>query len=169
MNYSKIYNIDFRSLANLLTPPFLRKKTFIDWLSCLLHPLSFVNYNLNIFRKESIYKVTHNGQVVYLQKVLNDKYDNELRRIRIQDSFIYDPTWVYPEIRELPVYVYDENNPVYIYDESAFDTAETDFVAIFPNEIKPVNEIDLNILEIQIKSLINYYKLAGKRYLILWT
>lgn len=170
MDYSKIYDIDFRALANLLTPPFLRKVTFIDWLEVLFKPLEEVNLSLKALRKEAIYKVTHNGQVVYLQKVLNDSFDKEFRRIKITDSFEVNPTWIYPEADELPVYVYAdaESSPRYVYDDSIFDTSTFDFNILIPSDLRPVSAEDIINLELQIKSLTNYYKLASKRYQIKW-
>jgi hypothetical protein len=168
VNYSNLYNIDFRRLATLLTPTFLRKVKFIDWLETLLKPLEEVNFSFKQFRKDSIYKVTHNGQVVYLQKVLNDSFDNEFRRIKIKDSFENDPTWIYPQANENPTYIYDQNSPTFLYDNSIFNNIEVDFVLSIPSGLKPFNEYDQRILEIQIKSIVNYYKLASKRFKILW-
>lgn len=170
MNYSNIYNIDFRKLANMLTPPFLRKLTHIDWLETLFKPLEEVNFKFKIFRKESIYKVTHNGQVVYLQKVLNDAFDNEFRRIYIVDSFAIEPLWVYPEANQRDIYIGEvgDSETVYVYDESIFDDSDVDFIVVMPIELMPATDYDLNIVEIQIKSLVNYYKLASKRYKIIW-
>ena len=170
MSYFNNYNIDFNVLANLLTPPFLRKPKLIDWLITLLKPLEETNYKFKAFRRQAIYKVTHNGQVVYLQKVLRDAYDNDLRRILIVDAFSIDPLWVYPENNLQPIYVYTEaeNKPVYVHDMSIFNAGDYDFLVLFPLELKPITDFDTNILEIQIKSLINYYKLASKRYKILW-
>lgn len=170
MSYFNNYDIDFNVLANLLTPPFLRKPKLIDWLITLLKPLEETNYKFKAFRRQAIYKVTHNGQVVYLQKVLRDAYDNEQRRILIQDAFSIDPLYIYPEANQLPAYIYSEaeNQPVYLYDNSIFDAGDYDFVVLFPLELKPLTDFETNILEIQIKSLINYYKLASKRYIILW-
>lgn len=170
MSYFNNYDIDFNVLANLLTPPFLRKPKLIDWLITLLKPLEEVNYKFKAFRRQAIYKVTHNGQVVYLQKVLRDAYDNEQRRILIQDAFSRDPLYIYPEANQLPAYIYSEaeNQPVYLYDNSIFDAGDYDFVVLFPLKLKPLTDFETNILEIQIKSLINYYKLASKRYIILW-
>lgn len=173
MSFSNIYIIDFKKLANLLTPPFLRKDKLIDWLQVLLKPLEEVNGYFNLNRKDSIYKVTHNGQVYSLQAVLNDKYDNTERRIRIVDYFIRELIYIYPEADNKPVYIYPEDaidvDPVYIFDESIFDEVELDFVVLIPIEYKPLDAQELNILEIQIRSLINYYKLASKRYSIKWT
>lgn len=171
MNFSNLYNIDFPKLANLLTPPFLRKEKLIDWLIALLKPLGEVNVRFNSFRKKSIYQVTHNGQVYSLQAVLNDAYDDELRRIRIVDSIDIDPLYIYPENDNRPVYIYPEGqdpNQVYIYDDSVFEDIDTDFIVLIPVEYRPADAQELNILLIQIRSLINYYKLASKRYIIEW-
>lgn len=170
MNFSNIYNLNFAKLANLLTPPFLRKPKLIDWLVVLLKPLGDVNRSFNKFRAKSIYQVTHNGQVYSLQAVLNDAYDNDLRRIRIVDSYVIDPVYVYPEADQRPVYINPDgvNPTTYLYDDSIFVDIDVDFLVLIPEEYKPADPQDLNILVIQIRSLINYYKLASKRYKIIW-
>lgn len=166
-NYSNIYNINFRKLGDLLTPPPLRKPVFIDWIETFLKPLEEVNVLFKKFRKNSIYKVTHNGQVCYLQKVLNDAFDRFPRRIYITDVFYIENLYIYPENDNKPVYI-NETQPVYIYDDAAFDIPDYEFIVHMPIELKPAAEIDLINLEIQIKSLVNYYKLASKRYVIQW-
>jgi hypothetical protein len=170
VNYSKIYNIDFRAFCILLTPPFLRKNTLIDFLETLLRPLEEINFSFKSFRSRSIYKVTHNGQVVSIQQVLNDYLDKEFKRITIADSAENITAYLYQEAENKPVFIYSEaeNNPVYIFSESDLTDLDFDFVVNIPLEIKPINEIDYNTLELQIKSLINYYKLSSKRYRILW-
>lgn len=170
MNFSNIYDIDFAKLANILTPPFLRKRKLTDWLIVLLRPLGEVNLRFNKFRARSIYKVTHNGQVFSLQAVLNDAYDDTLRRIRIVDGAKIDPLYIYPEADDKPAYIYPDGvEPItYIYDDSILEDADFDFVVLIPVEYRPADPQALNILLIQIRSLINYYKLASKRYTIKW-
>lgn len=167
MNYN---NIDFRALATKLSPPKLRQLRLIDWLVSLLKPLEEVNFLFKNFRKQAIYKVVHNGQVVYLEKVLNDRYDNSLRRIYITDAFEFDPTYIYPEDEELPVYIYPENEdqPRYIYPESVFGESNVDFIVFVPLDLQPSNPTTLNNFLIQMRSLINFYKLASRRYSIQW-
>lgn len=166
MNYN---NIDFRALASKLSPPKLRKERLIDWVVALLKPLEEVNFLFKNFRKQAIYKVVHNGQVVYLEKVLNDRYDNSLRRIYIADAFEYDPTWVYPENENLPVYVNPEaGEAVYIYDDSILQESNVDFIVFVPLDLQPSTPTTLNNFLIQMRSLINYYKLASRRYSIQW-
>jgi hypothetical protein len=165
VNYSNIYNINFRKLANLLTPPFLRKQKSIDFLEVLLTPLSIVNRSLRKFRAQAIYKVKHNGQVVYLQAVLNDFYDNYERRIYIDD---------FPVIESLYIYTAPENKTVFLGEMSIYSDAEVtltveyDFIVYVPIEYKPNTEQSLNAFLVQMRSLINYYKLASKRYNIIF-
>lgn len=165
MNYSNTYNIDFRELVNLLTPPFLRRLKLVDFLEALLKPLEEVNFKLKLFRGQSIYKVTHNGQVVYLQAVLNDKYDNDQRRIKIDDFPIFDPLWIYPDADENPVYI---GSPALYTSEEAFSATEFDFLVFVPMEYRPFETTERENFLTQIKSLINYYKLASKRYDIIF-
>lgn len=170
MKYDKIYEINFRNLINLVTPPFLRKRKFIDWLFVLLSPIEAINISFNKFRRQSIYKVTHNGQVYSLNAVLNDSYDPSERRIRIQDSILKESTYVYPEDDKKEVWIYPEasNRPVYIYDEAAFKDINFDFLVLMPLELRPANAEDLELILIQIRSLVNYYKLASKTFNIIW-
>jgi hypothetical protein len=165
VNYSNIYNINFRELVNLLTPPILRKLKFTDFLEALLKPLEEVNFNFKIFRNKSIYKVTRNGQIVYLQAVLNDSYDNGLRRIYIEDFPIYEPIYIYPVSDEKPAYL---GSPYLYTDEEIYNAVEFDFLVFIPVEYRPSSPENLNIFLIQIRSLINYYKLASKRYNIIF-
>lgn len=170
MKFFNVYNIDFRSLVNLLTPPFLRKRKFVDWVYVLISPLEIVNIRFNKFRKDSIYKVTHNGQVFSLNAVLNDAYDPSERRIRVTDSVNQSAVHIYPENDRKEVWVYPEaeNKPVLVYDDSVFEQVDYDFLVLIPLELRPSNADDLSVLLLQIRSLINYYKLASKTYNILW-
>lgn len=171
MKFNNIYNIDFQKLLNLLTPAFLRKPVFIDWMISIVKPLEDVYFLFKGFRKTSIYKVTHNGQVYSMQAVLNDSYDKTLRRIRVVDALIHDPLYIYPEADTKPVYIYTEaeNKDKYVYDDSIYEDIDFDFIVLIPIEYKPINPQDENNFIIQVRSLINYYKLASKRYKIVWT
>lgn len=158
MNY---YNIDFRELANKLTPPFLRSLKNIDFLEAILKPLEEVNLKFKSFRRSSIYKVKNNGQIVYLQAVLNDTYDNSQRRIYILDFPIFNPVYVFPVNDQKPVYL----DSKYLHTEAEVNAVlQSDFLVFVPLEIRPYAPEDLEIFLTQIKSLVNYYKLASKRF-----
>lgn len=164
MDYNKILNVDFRKLSMLLTPIFWRKNAFIGFIYCLVEPAKRLNEDFKKFRQKSIYKIVHNGQVILLEKVLNDAYDAEFRRIYITDSAQNDPVYLYSMPENKPVYLGTQ----YLYDFSVFQSAEFEFVLNFPLEMKPVNPFDLLNFENRIKALTKYYKLASKRYIIKW-
>jgi len=170
VKYFNVYTLNFRILVNLLTPPFLRKRKFVDWVYVLVSPLETVNIKFNKFRRDSIYKVTHNGQVFSLNAVLNDAYDPSDRRIRVSDSVNRGAVYIYPENDNKAVYVYpeSENEPIIVYDDSVFEQIDYDFLVLIPLDLRPSNADDLSVLLLQIRSLINYYKLASKTYNILW-
>lgn len=60
--------LKWEKLLLWLIPPILRKKTHVDWLNLVLTPL-------NTLYGEILYKMQHTGQVIYLEKVLNDAYN----------------------------------------------------------------------------------------------
>jgi hypothetical protein len=60
--------LKWEKLLLWLIPPILRKKTHFDWLDVLLTPLHTIY-------EEVLYKMQHTGQVIYLEKVLNETYN----------------------------------------------------------------------------------------------
>jgi hypothetical protein len=60
--------LKWEKLLLWLIPPILRKKTHVDWLNVLLRPLHTIYEDI-------LYKMQHTGQVIYLEKVLNDTYN----------------------------------------------------------------------------------------------
>jgi hypothetical protein len=60
--------LKWEKLLLWLIPPILRKKTHVDWLDVLLTPLHTIY-------EETLYKMQHTGQVIYLEKVLNETYN----------------------------------------------------------------------------------------------
>jgi hypothetical protein len=60
--------LKWEKLLLWLIPPILRKSTHFDWLNVLLTPI-------RIIYKETLYKMQHTGQVIYLEKVLNETFN----------------------------------------------------------------------------------------------
>lgn len=154
----------------LLTPPFLRKEKHVGWIYSLLKPMEDFSAIFKIFREQSIYRVTHNGQVYSLENVLNDSYDNDQRRIYIADSVDIDASYVFPEADDKPVIINSETSDeiLYIYSEQLVRSAEFDFIVNIPSELRPSSANEESNLIIQISGLIDTYKLASKRYEIKW-
>lgn len=164
MNYNKIFNIDFRKLALLLTPIFWRFTIMADWIYTFIEPISTIHVDFMKFREKQIYKVVHNGQVILLEKVLNDAFDDASRRIFISELPVFDPLYIYTTAENKPVFL----GLQYLYPTQAPEIIDVDFILNFPIAIKPNNPTALINFENRIKALTNYYKLASKRFKILW-
>ena len=154
MNWAKI---DFKRLVQLLLPTFLRKPQQTAFLNATIAPLETLY-------SETMYKMQHNGQVIYLEKVLNEFCDvagynsqnhEGTKQIIIEDAAVPRMQYVYredgianygkPYLRVGVVYItgdYDHN----------------DFVVKIPTTVSYIDS--------QIRAIIDYYKLAGKKYTI---
>jgi hypothetical protein len=97
------YDVDFAALVRILLPVRLRKTLTIRWLLCLIKPVQELYDKFCANRNNNIYTLTHNGQVVRLQVVLNDTFDPVSRRIYVVDDHIFDALYVYlpPETHQL--------------------------------------------------------------------
>lgn len=60
--------LKWEKLLLWLIPPILRKRTHAIWLNTLLAPLHSLYENI-------LYKMQHTGQVIYLEKVLNEAFN----------------------------------------------------------------------------------------------
>lgn len=154
------YDINFYKLAVWLTPHEYRKEKFLIILKALVYPLIFVHNVFLKYRKAKLYQLMITPQVCYLERLLNDRYDSELRRIKIDDGIFHLPIYIYQEDEIKPVYLFteDENKPVYLYTDGEAGEVLDDFVVLVPVDII----FDMN----EMKSLLNIYKLAGTKYTI---
>jgi len=66
----KYTQIDWERVIIMLCPPVLRKQKQLLWLQVLLKPLTSIY-------EETLYRMQHNAQVVYLEKVLNEQFNKE--------------------------------------------------------------------------------------------
>jgi hypothetical protein len=164
VDYKKPLTVDIQKLALLLTPVFWRRTTFIEFIYCLVDPIKKLNSEFISFREKSIYKIVHNGQVILLEKVLNDAFDKFDRRIYITDSVQNEPLYLHSTQEQRPVYIGEKT----LFNFGSFDAANYEFIVIMPVELKPVFLFDLLNFENRIKTSVNYYKLASKRYVIQW-
>lgn len=60
--------LKWEKLLLWLIPPILRKKTHAAWLKALISPIQ------SLYDK-TLYKMQHTGQVIYLEKVLNETFN----------------------------------------------------------------------------------------------
>lgn len=152
------YDIDYAKQRVLLLPTFLRQNKIKAYLGVLIMPVKILYAEFVKFKNETIYKITHNGQVVYLQKVLNDRFDRVQRRIYITNGFEFNPTFIYTHEEDKPVYL----GKKYLYTREELMFRDVDFLIYIP--------IDLELSEeelIRFNALVKYYKLVSKTYRII--
>lgn len=162
---SSIQNINFNRLAGLLLPTSLRKSKLVAWLKVLVSPIDTLHYNFRQKRAKDLYNLAHNGQVCYLRKVLNDSFDPTLRRIQITDGNRFTPQYIYTEAEQKDKYL----GAMYLRDDSVFADTGVDFLVLVPLEVWNTYKTEISISTYRfydIESIIDYYKLASKRYKI---
>lgn len=149
------YNVDLHKLVVLLTPTFLRKSKLIAFMQSLIAPVNSIYSDWSLMRSNNLYKLAHNGQICYLRKALNDRFDDELRRIYIGDGNKFVRKYIYTPAERKTKYL----GTIYLHQRSDYADTGVDFIVYVPSEI-----VDIQIYEIE--ALINFYKEGVKRYKI---
>jgi hypothetical protein len=149
------FNIDYNRLGILMLPTFLRKPILVNWIQVLLTPIANLHYTWKQKRLADWYKLNHTGQVCFLRKVLNDHLDVSQRRIYIEDGNAFPRKYIYTRAEKKPVFL----GKMFIYQNSEYTDTGVDFIVRAPAEIINTQIHELN-------ALINFYKLASKRYKI---
>ncbi len=151
---NKFLNIDIKKLVVLLLPTFLRKRKMVAWLHSLVTPISFLHNDFMRKREKQLYEIKHNGQVCYLRKALNDEFDRKQRRIRILDGFSKDREYIYTRAENKPRYI----GTMHLNPRRDYGDTGVDFLVEVPKETYD---------KIEMEAMIDYYKLASKRYHII--
>ncbi|EKT3963253.1 hypothetical protein JE957_000676 [Flavobacterium psychrophilum] len=133
----------------------LRQPKNIAYVLALLEPVEWLYYQWLQKRDFDRYRLKHTGQVCKLRKVLNDNLDKSLRRIYIAQGTAFPRKYIYTKAENKPKYL----GTYFIKSQDEYENTGVDFIVFVPTEIKTAS-ID------QLKYLLNYYKLAGKRYKI---
>lgn len=152
-------NLDLSILIIQLLHPDMLTMFNIQWMEALVYPLRALLLLFYSSVNNDKYKLAHNGQVCYLRTVLNDAFDNEERRITISDVVKYDYVYFSPESDENPILF----ETVLFADSQLIGSDAADFIVNVPLALNLNNDSI-----IRFKSILNYYKLVSKRYLILF-
>lgn len=178
---SNVFNISYKRLVVLLLPTFLRQSLVFILLASLTRPIVKLYDTFKVARQQNIDRINQTGQVCYLRGMLNNTFDPTLRRIRIDDGNVADWQILYKEETFNDV---DHGQPLYVKSASNIVTDVLgnkllllgndgvvmvvkrgdvgaigfDFFVKIPTALRGIAD------ENQIKALVNYYKLASKRY-----
>lgn len=153
-----IYNINWFRLVKMLVLPAVNKPTLLAFINSALAPLR-TNYDKFLdFKADAEYRVQHNGQICYLQKMLNDKFDNSLRRIRVRNVPAKARLWFYYPEDSKEVFFYEDEPAVHFYTPESYYN-QFDFEVLIPASLSGQTN--------QMTTQINYYKLYSKNYQII--
>lgn len=126
------------------------------WMALLVSPVGQVHYWWVGYRTDNIYKLSHNSQKCYLRGALNDRFDNELRRIRIDDGNSFKRKYIYTDAEEKPQFL----GTIFLYDDSDYADTGVDFIVVLPKLMGSFSIYEM-------KALIDFYRMASKRYKII--
>lgn len=148
-------NIAFTKLVQWLIPTWLRSNTLTLLVLAANKPLREAYDAFDTYRLAVAYKLAHNGQVCYLQAVLNDAFDLVLRRIRITDFKVYGKEYLYDISNEPKIRYSDNSVNFFVY---GADTG-LDFTVEVPRII-----INTAGKIATVKAKVNEYKMDGKNF-----
>ena len=156
---NNVFYLNWNRLTTFFIPKVLRKTLILTFINSAVLPLKANHIAFLSFKKNTEYILKHNGQVVYLQKMLNDKFDKNERRIKVDNVKPIIPLRLYYVEDAKPLFSYhiEEGKPKHFF-RSGYYYNEFDFIVSIPNDLIE------SVLQMQVQ--INYYKLFSKNYKI---
>lgn len=159
-----MFSVNFKNIIDQNLPPKTGTDTPITkaWLYSLIQPIIELYAIFSSYRIQALYTLSFTGQVIYLEKLLNDTFNNGGTEIFIEDGILKIAPFLFNTAEDAdPFYVFNtaetsEAN-LYLYNTAEY-TGNLDFIVKVPTALV----FDDN----HMKSLINKYKLAGKNYTI---
>jgi hypothetical protein len=154
----RIYYFNWRKLIRWLTPQALRKPRFMAFLRGFMSGVQYVHAAFIDFKLATEYQLTITGQVVYLEKMLNDRWDFLQRRIYITDGVNYEALWLALDVEDKPQWlaVDSENKPLWLCLDAETTLFSGDFTIVIP--------LDVVFDNAELTARVDKYKLASKQY-----
>jgi len=154
-----MFEIDWTRFVAWIWPPIIRQVFWVSFCRALIAPVVTVYNRFMLYRDDVMYKLAHTSQVWSIEKVLNDAFDPVSRRIYITDPGYFEVTLINRDTDEPPhTILQDAAGPIlYISGDSAYAGGSYDFIVVLPYQFSASDIYRL-------RALVDYYKLAGKRY-----
>lgn len=193
------YNINWLSFARIFLPWFKRQDKWKGLMDTLLTPIKDLHTNSVAAFDGLVYKMSFNGQIIYLEHVINDRFDPTQRLIYIENVNSIVGLYLYnkPEIKPKN-YIYRKWDVAHTYQIGEFAQYATGVyraIQVNTNSIPAIGNPDwqytrgrvviVNKAEVyaqddfivwvpsnvifdtnEMKALVNYYRLSGKKYSI---
>lgn len=157
------YDINWDLLVKRMLPTSKRSTWHLEWLDSVLNGVIVLYNDFQTFKSSTLTELSYNSQKLLFEKALNDNFDATEKRIYIdnsaddlEDSFCY------------AISEGEEDAYCYKLTEEPFSGRYTYriFEYVNPLDFTVFVPLALTSLTENIKALVNFYKLAGKRYII---
>lgn len=156
------FGINFSQTVIHLVPHIIRGPKMIAWLGALMAGLQSVNGAFTFWLDAKRYAMRFNGQVMYLERYLNDQFDNSLRRIYIDDptgnTVLSDFVWNKAEQQNDLIIKNKAEGGVQTYIEPKQAPGAGDFVVFLPSSLYSAAADKV------MRRHIDIYRIAGKTY-----
>jgi len=163
-----IYSVLFDRLSQLFVPRLMKRTKRMIISQALSKGLKNLYDDFYAYKDLALYQVSHNGSIIQLEKVLNDYFDPDQRRIYIENVQRVQDLRVYTLAAEKQINV--STTPVKgIRTGNDFNQNIADFNVYIPSDLQPIDSNALSQFIIQIKTQIDFYKLYAKKYELIWT
>lgn len=165
-----IFQIDWSKFVRENVPIALRQQLFLHLLNAMTGRIKELHNTFLDFRTDWLYKIRHTSQVIHIEKVLNDAFDDVERRIYVQNVQFQSYKYLYPD-GEDPHFLQEDgavpDAPMYLLEDGA-GTISPDATIYVPMPLRPSAPIEIENFENAIRGLVDYYKTWGVNYQILY-
>jgi hypothetical protein len=151
-------NFNIEKVIKLLLPIIMRRFRTIEWIKALLAPIEWLKADI-------LYRMQHDCRVIYMEKMLNEKFNTpgydpndheETKVIYIDEGNTPERLWLNKSTNPDKIYL----GTAYLNTTGYYNDDYSDFIIYVPSIMEP--------LEPKVRKYINYYKLAGKAYKIIY-
>lgn len=159
---SRVYEVNISRLGRLLLPMLWRKPLMNGLIESLVAPLGENVEELHRFRSGINSKMNYTGQVCRLRAMLNDRFDESLRRLKVEDSQRVEEIRLFRAWLKKPRQLKSRLSGVIMVlnTRRGVEMSGYDFWITVPNEMKGMLD------EKELIGAVGEYKLASKRVTI---
>lgn len=163
MIWDRVYTLSFQKFGVHILPMDLRKPKMVAWVNSMLKPVKNLHTKFINYRRKTVYKIDHTSQVFSLEKMLNDEFDQQERRIYIVDGVYRSALYFYNPEENAPIHFYnpEEDQNQYFYNPEELQNLDVDFVVVLPQSFNRAEELRL-------RSHVDFYRLPDKTYEIIY-
>ena len=131
----------------------------MKFIKMLLYGFQYINNDFYGYVQLKFEELKYNGQLINLQKRLNDLFDPSGRGIFIVNSTTISLTWIYRYTEHSPVYIFRHSEDSTLFIKRHGESVESsDFIINVPSNITYSDPF--------FNSIVNRYKLSDKNYTI---